>query len=1092
MQSSRLERELRENIEGDIYFDDLSKSLYSVDASLYEQAPIGIVQPKTEEEVGMALAIAFAHGVPIVPRGAGTGLTGGCVGEGLVIDTSRYLTKILSIDLDKREVVCQVGVVADRLNEALRPFDMCLGPETSTSDVATLGGMIGNHAAGARSLRYGTMIDAVNGLDIYQAEGQHRILETVSISEWNQRREKDPFYQTLDHIRSQYTEEALRRYPSLPRRASGYALLPLVKEREVSLAKLFVGSEGTLGVATKATLAISPLPGPTVLCVLEYRNVLEAMEAVVSILDHHPLSFEMMDHWIVHCARQSPLFSKHIDFFQDDVKIIFLVEFDGESLEEAQKKGERLGSTLTRCAQQIIKDPKEQASIWALRKAGLGLLLSRRSYTRALTFIEDLSIPPQQMASFFPKLTHLLSKISPDVGIYGHVGAGCLHIRPYLNLLDPKTPETIRKSMQEVAQLVLEHGGAMSGEHGDGRIRSWLLETMYGSQMIEAFQRIKGVFDPHNRMNPGKIVSPCDPLTHWRHSTEKKPKDPSTYLSFSQEGGLALAVDLCNGNGHCRKKEGVMCPSFHVTGNEYDSTRARAQALRSWMKGQFSPTLKPSRELHDILDLCIQCKGCKKECPSEVDMAKIKSEFLYQYQKEHGFLWRNHLFGNIDRWSEWGSQFPQGARLLQESWLGKKILSSIGITEKRPLPRLSPQRFSISLNQDQKGKNPIILFTDTYTEFYEPDIGIATQDVVAHLGYHLQILPYMCCGRPLYSKGLLPQAKQRTEKWIENLYPYALKGIPILVLEPSCASFLRGEAVHSLPLKQEMVEKGEVIAEHLVPLEMLLDEKKELLPPIKKNVHVHTHCHDKADLEEKYPSILQKTFPENVHPIRAGCCGMAGSFGYEKEHHDFSLAIGEQMLFPQVRCIPTGTAFLLHRIAPDQIGAVLAAQLVLAITSHDGVVALAPGEHVVAVGSLEVLGFGAVLAKRDCAGSVDEPDTALVSVCPYDADFCSVVFSEAEMQACVVLGPAMRAGILLEHLLAAVGGAHENPGAEATCGARVVEGHAQPGIAGRIALEQEIAARVLLGWRAIACGNHRIEHIIIVHVAHDQAEPPAG
>lgn len=914
-----LEKELRASIEGDVRFDQTTRRVYSVDASIFEIEPLGVVLPKTKEDLISAVKIANRHGVSIIPRGAATGITGGCLGKGLIIDLSKYLNNIGTIDIAKGTVVCQPGVVQDDLNTKLAHFGYRLGPDTSTGNRATLGGMLANNAAGARSLRYGKMVDHVLSVEILLADGQLVRFGPVPPKEFEQKRHllgaEGNIYREVARLKEYYQDEIELHFPKIPRRVSGYNLDELIKPGPLNLAKLIVGSEGTLGIVTEMTLNIVPKPKALGLCLLFFQDKLEAMEHAHELLSYHPMSVEMVDDQIIQLGRNSPSMRGKMEWLPETPQALIIVELEGNNDTDVRNRIHTFTSEMHKNgigeSQLAVLDPIKMAHIWALRKAGLGILLSKRSYTRAIAFIEDLALPPDELAPFMTAFCGYLKSKGKEAGIYGHVGAGCMHLRPYMDLLDPSNVSLMKEMMNDISDLLLQYGGALSGEHGDGLIRSWLNPKMFGERLMQAFIALKRAFDPANRMNPGKIVFPEEPFKELRIAADSPLKSPKTFLSFQKEGGFALAVDLCNGNGLCRKKEGTMCPSFQVDNDEYHSTRARAQALRGIIHGHQPLEDFTSQELYDVLDLCISCKGCKTECPSQVDMAKMKAEFLYHYQKKHGSSLRSHLFGKIGSLYHMLSPLASSFNAVQGLNFSKKILGWIGVSPKRTLPALATRRFSkwaASYKQPLGTKGQVVLFNDTFNEYNHPEVGQAAMQLLNGLGYEVIIPTWTCCGRPLISKGMLEQARAYAKRVIKMLDAYAKQGLTIIGLEPSCILTITDDYRALIPLEDPLSPSVDGVLQACTTLDQflakLVSQGEFSLPfnEAQRTVKVHGHCHQKALVGMQPTMEVLKAIPGfNVEEIQSGCCGMAGSFGYEKEHFDFSMQIGELKLLPEVR-----------------------------------------------------------------------------------------------------------------------------------------------------------------------------------------------
>ncbi len=809
---------------------------YAVDASILEILPQAICIPSNKQELIDAVR---STDLPLAARGGGTGITGGCLTEGLVLDLTR-LNKILEINIEDEYVRVEPGVVQDTLNEALAPYGYRLGPDTSTGNRATIGGMIGNNASGAHALCWGTTADALLSVDLVLADGSEMTLSETP----------DP---ALAALLSEHNE-AIDELPTFHKRSSGYLL------NQTHQAKIIAGSEGTLGIVTEAKLKIVPIPQKTGLAILTFSSLEEALKKVASLLPLKPMAIELIDHKIIEMGRLSPSMRGKLDWLEGDPQALLIVE-----MEDPISVGG-----------QVITDQRTINHVWALRKAGLGLLLSRRTYSRAVAFIEDLVVPPEKLVPFTSELKALLAAHGKEAGIYGHVGSGCLHVRPFVDI--GEETDTMLAMLEEATSLVRAYGGALSAEHGDGKVRAAHAKHLFSDRVLAAFRAVKEHFDPTYKLGRGNILSDTFPTETLRKKPSQKPPEP--VFDWSREGGFDLSIDLCNGNGACRKKDGLMCPSFHAEHDEYHTTRARAQSLRAALRGELP---FDSKEIKDVLEWCIECKGCKTECPSQVDMAKMKAEFLHQYGK-HSL--RDRLFANVSTLSRIGSFLAPLSNLLP---------TPPGMARKPP--PFARKRFSKSLEAVKGGTRQVVLFNDTFTEFYTPEVGRAAYQLLTHLDYEVIIPPYTCCGRPLISKGFLNRAKRQAARLVTTLLPYAERGIPIVGLEPSCLSSLEDDAVDLHP-------SAHIIAAHATSLEALLADQLQGLAD--DEVYLHVHCHQKAlhGVEESLHLL------PNAHLLKASCCGMAGSFGYEKEHYDFSKAIGERHLFPSVRQMPEGATLI--------------------------------------------------------------------------------------------------------------------------------------------------------------------------------------
>lgn len=917
-------QQLKNNTSNEVHSDAFSRKIYSVDASIFEVEPLVVVLPKTKDDIVAVLKIAQEYRIPVIPRGAATGITGGCLGKGLILDLSKYCNKLIEVDYERGYAICEPGLVQDRLNEALSDQGFRLGPDTSTGNRATIGGMLANNAAGARSLHYGCMVDHVEEVELALMGGTVLHFGALNETEWqnkiSQNDSEGTIYRAIRNIQSKYSEDIKQHFPNIPRRVSGYNLNELLKPT-LNISKIITGSEGSLGVVTKIKVKIAKKPKHTGLAIVHLHTMLDGLEAIEEMLSFKPLSLEMIDDKIIEMGRLSPSMKYKLSWLIGKPQVVIVAEFEGNTTEEVDDQLKKFAKFTekqnigyqTTC----LRDLELMNNVWEVRKAGLGLLLSKRTYNRAVAFIEDISIGPDKLASFMKKFTIYLKEMGKEAGIYGHAGSGCIHIRPYLDLRSEAERNMMKKIMEDIAALLLEYNGAMSGEHGDGIIRSWLNQTMFGKRIYQAFNELKSAFDPLDLMNPGKIINGPDPRENLRGSPKTK---ISTFLDFTPEGGLELAADLCNGNGLCRKAEKVMCPSFQATNDEYHTTRARAQSLRSVFNGQLPISDFTSRAMYDVLDLCLECKGCKTECPSQVDMAKMKAEFLYHYHKKNGQPLRDYLFGHIGTINRITSSASFLFNSFSNSFLSKKVLGWLGIASQRMLPQQAAQSFSQWLKTSKKtnaGKK-VVLFNDTFTEFNHPNVGISAYKILQTLGFEVIVPAWQCCGRPLLSKGMLIQARSKALKLVKTLLAYADQGLPIIGLEPSCILTIKDDFASILGSHSEIsLEKIQSISAACFTFDEFLEKflVQGQLPlsfsSIPSTVAVHGHCHQKALIGMKPTlNVLKGIANFKVSEIPSGCCGMAGSFGYEKEHYEISMKIGELHLFPTVRACSDDTIII--------------------------------------------------------------------------------------------------------------------------------------------------------------------------------------
>jgi FAD/FMN-containing dehydrogenase/Fe-S oxidoreductase len=927
-------RDLQTRIKGEVRFDAFSKMLYSTDASMYQIEPIGVVIPHDADDVVAAVTTAKAHGVPVLPRGGGTGLAGQTVGEALIIDVSPHMKQVLELNAEEHWAWVQPGLVQDPFNAYLRPYGLLFGPDTSTSSQATLGGMIGNNSAGARSVLYGKTIDHVLELQVVLSDGSSVHLKPLDKAELERKcRGTDleaHIYRELARIARDNRDEILERYPKILRRVSGYNLDAFVTDAPFNLAKMVVGSEGTLATVTAAKVRLMPRPAATAVLVVHFDDMIASVEATGVILESKPSAVEMIDDQIIEAARGAKEFEGRLPFLQGHPGAVVMAEFYGDSAAEVADKVEKLEASLRRQKIGYAYSPAltaaQQGDVWKMRKAGLGLLMSTRGAKKPVAFIEDTAVAPEKLPAFLRRFREVIRKHDTTAGYYGHASVGCLHIRPGIDIKQPAEVDKMFAMIQEISDLVLEYGGSMSGEHGDGLARSWLNEKHFGPTLYRAFKDVKCAFDPDNRMNPGKVVDGPSPKENLRHNAAFKPVAIETHLDFSRDGGFTTAIEMCNGNGACRKVgEGTMCPSYMATLDEQHSTRGRANALRAIISGRLPREQFVSQRLYDILDLCLECKACKTECPSNVDMAKLKYEFLSHYYAANGTPLRARLFANIAALSHFGQRLAPIANRMAGSSLGKWAMSKVGVAPQRTLPAFATRTFSHWFdNRSRLGPAPrhgkVVLFHDTFVEYNCPEVGQAATQLLEAAGFAVELVARRCCGRPAISKGLLDQGRASARYNIDLLFPYVQRGIPILGLEPSCILTLREDYLDLVPGPEAraVADQALTIDEFLFQLHRRgeLDLTFTAAP---KRLLLHGHCHQKA-LVGTAPTLALLGLPTGYEAteIASGCCGMAGSFGYEAEHYDISMKIGEQRLFPAVQAAGEGVEVVANGISCRQ------------------------------------------------------------------------------------------------------------------------------------------------------------------------------
>ena len=924
-----LAEQFRREIEGEVRFDTYSKVLYSTDASVWQIEPIGVVIPKHADDVAAIGRVAARNQVPILPRGGATSLSGQTVGHAVHIDFAKYMHDVLEFNAEEQWVRVQPGVIQDQLNNYLRPKGFQLGPDTSSSSRATLGGMTGNNSAGSHSIVYGKMIDHVLEVKTVLADGSEATFGPVERARLESLSRGDSLenrlYRELLALGEAKKDEILARFPRIIRRVSGYNLDELVSNNggfgagyssetgPFNLAKLLVGSEGTLAVVSEAKIRAVPLPKKKALLLVHFRSLHESVESVEEILAFEPAAIELMDEFILKQAFSKPEFASEMGFVDRAANVLMAVEFFGESATELQSKLDGLKGHLERkgigFSYVPVIDARRQSSIWNTRKQALGLLMSVMGDKKPIAFVEDPAVPIAKMPAFLRGFQEILETHDAHGGYYGHASVGCLHVRPMIDLKQASEVAKMGRILDEVFALVKQYGGSMSGEHGDGIARGKYNKELFGPEIYQAFRQVKAVFDPDNIMNPGKVVEAPEPTENLRWGADYHTIDINTHLDFSREGGFARAIEQCNGMGVCRKRDvGTMCPSYHATLDEEHSTRGRANALRAALSGTLPPGEFTSRRMYDVLDLCLECKGCKRECPTNVDMAKIKYEFLAHYYAEHGTPLRARMFAGIGKLNKWGSRFAPLANLTMRLKPVKWALDRfVGIDARRAMPPFVGENFETWFEKRKPmasgtGKSKAVLFHDCFMTYNYPEVGKAATEVLEKAGFEVVLAERTCCGRPMISKGLIEDARQAAEHNVRVLKPYVEQGIPVLGCEPSCLLTLRddyldlvkGPDVEMVAANARLVDEFLVELERAGKLDLRFNEDS-------KAVLFHGHCHQKAHVGSA-PSLeaLRLAPGLDVTEVNSGCCGMAGSFGFEKEHYELSETIARQRLIPAV------------------------------------------------------------------------------------------------------------------------------------------------------------------------------------------------
>lgn len=960
-----LEHHLRRQIQGEVRFDLTSRRLYSTDASIYQIMPLGVVIPRTTEDVVTSVQIASEMQVPITARGGGTSLSGQSIGPGIVLDFSKYLNAVLDIDVSGKSVRLQPGVVLDQLNRELAKQGMQFGPEVATASRANLGGMIGNNSAGSRSIVYGKTIDHVRRLKVLLADGTQADWGPATDAEWERqstaRTLEGTIYRNVGRIVREHAVEIQRRFPRILRRVSGYNLDALCHHVAGSgdpattrvsasrngcrwfqpvpgrgLHQLVVGSEGTLAITLAAELQIIPRPRARGLLLPHFSSLSAAMDAVAACLEFQPSAVELMDQMLLDLARENLALRGAMAPLQGRPAAIFMVEFIGDDPKEIADRVERLERRLegvhgltavVRALDPAIRDP-----LWNLRSGSMPLLYGVRGDRKPATCVEDTAVSPEHLPEFVARFRALLQEHGTDGAFYGHASVGCLHIRPLLNLKDSADVARMRQITEKVADLVLEYGGALSGEHGDGLARSEWNRKMFGDEIYEAFRAVKHAFDPDNLLNPGRVVDAPAMTENLRFGPAYHPQEQATFFNYDRQEGLVRSVEMCNGSGACRKLQGgTMCPSFRATRDEKDSTRGRANALRLALSGEKSLAVIGRRRrrtqeeraasrlrnawVYDVLDLCLMCKACKSECPSNVDMAKLKAEFLQHYYDGRPRPLGQYLMGRIHQLNRLGAIAAPLTNWLQSQlpvrWLLEKLA---GIDRRRSLPLMHTKHFRRWFARHTPppcaGRyGRVLLLDDCLTTYNEPEIGRAAVRVLEHAGYTVEPAGLACCGRALISKGFLRQARDLIQDQLPGLARRVDEGMPLLGLEPSCLLTIADEWTELVPCEaSRRVAAAAELAESWLAKQRQAKRCDLILSPRTETCIVHGHCHQKALVGMGGTVAALNLVPDlKVTALDTGCCGMAGSFGFERDHFDLSVQIAQLSLLPELEKQPDAT-----------------------------------------------------------------------------------------------------------------------------------------------------------------------------------------
>jgi len=920
---SRLELRLRAHLQGEVLFDAFSRGRYATDASIYQIEPVGVVVPKSREDAAASIAIAREEGVPVLPRGGGTSQCGQTVARALVIDCSKYLDRVISVDVEGQRVRVEPGVVLDRLNRLLRKDKLFFPVDPSTASRATIGGMTANNSCGSRSLRYGNMVHNVRGVDALLADGTTAWFGEVP-GNFDDNAMPERYRDLVRRMRALHRREAdeiERRFPKVLRRVGGYNIDTIDGDGSHgghNMARLLVGSEGTLAFFNEIELELQPIPAHRVLGICHFPSFYSAMASTRRIVDLGPSAVELVDRTMIELSREIPMFRAVVDrFVQGEPAAILLTEFAGDDPPENLRHLEALVELMAELgfpgAVVEAVDPAFQQAIWEVRAQGLNIMMSMKGDGKPISFLEDCAVRLEDLADYTERLTRIFEKHGTYGTWYAHASVGCLHVRPVLNVKQELEVKKMRAIAEEAFAMVREYKGSHSGEHGDGLVRSEFHEAMFGRRMVSAFEEVKDTFDPDGLFNPGKIVRPSrmDNRGLFRFKPEYRQLPIDTALDWSEWGGFAAAAEMCNNNGACRARDAaVMCPSYRATRDEQHLTRGRANTLRLALSGQLGPEALVSENMRETMALCISCKGCKRECPTGVDMARMKIEFLHHYRRHHRLSARDRLIAYLPRYAPYAAHIAPIMNLRNRvpllAGLGEWLF---GLSASRKLPQWSTRPYrGISSGTGRE----VVLLVDTFNRYFEPENARAAERVLIRAGYRVVIADPangrpLCCGRTFLAAGLVDEARREARRMLSTLAPHVAAGTPIVGLEPSCLLTLRDEFPAILP-----GEETKALAQRAKLFEEFVDSEHSagrfqlpLAPMEGRTALLHGHCHQKAFATigaavkalQLIPGLTVETFDST-------CCGMAGSFGYEAEHHEMSLKIGELGVLPKMRGAP--------------------------------------------------------------------------------------------------------------------------------------------------------------------------------------------
>jgi FAD/FMN-containing dehydrogenase/Fe-S oxidoreductase len=913
--AAALEARLRRTVQGEVRFDDGSRGLYSTDASNYRQVPIGVVAPRTVDDVVATVDACRRAGAPVLSRGGGTSLAGQCCNVAVVIDMSKYLTDIVDVDPQRRLATVQPGVVLDDLGQHTKRHGLLFAPDPSTHNSCTIGGMIGNNACGVHSVMAGKTDDNVEELDVLLYDGTRLTVGRTGEGELERviaaGGRRGQLYAGLRDLRDSYEQHIRKGFPRIPRRVSGYNLDRLLAEQGFHVARALVGTESTCVTVLGATVNLVDAPAARALAVLGFPDVFAAADAVPALLEHGPIGLEGLDDSLARNLKRKGQHEEGRALLPEGGGWL-LAEFAGGTPEEAAAVARQACDALGDGVRvRLLARPDEQQRLWELRKSGLAASAQAPGRQDAWPGWEDSAVPPHRLGAYLRDLRALFDDYGYTGAFYGHFGDGCLHVRSTFDLLTADGIDRFQSFLRDAADLVTSYGGSLSGEHGDGQARGQLLERMYGPELMAAFRRFKALWDPDGKMNPGKVVDADGVAEHLRLGTDYRPWEPDTLFAFAEDGGSFAHANLrCVGVGECRKtRSGTMCPSYMVTREEKHSTRGRARLLFELLQGDPVSGGWRDEHVHEALDLCLSCKACKSECPVNVDMATYKAEFLHHHWKGRLRPPAAYAMGLIPFWARLATRIPRLANAVVDAPVaGGLVKRGAGIAQRRSAPDFAEESLQAWFRRRSgAGGRPVLLWLDTFTNFFTPEVGQAAVEVLEDAGCHVEIPPRtLCCGRPLYEFGMLPTARRLLREALEVLKPQLRAGTPLVVLEPSCAAAFRDELVELLPndpAAKRLARQTRTLAE------VLRDMDYEP-PRIDARVIVQRHCHQQAIIGFGADEAILSATRADVELLDSGCCGMAGSFGYEVHKYDVSVAAAERVLTPAVRRAPADTVVL--------------------------------------------------------------------------------------------------------------------------------------------------------------------------------------